>query len=178
MLNRAVASEIPRILGPAVETLYFDLLQFFYHFALAILVGGSFVLGTSVAPALFAVSRSRAEAGTAFGSVLARFDGWALFAVLLLALTSVLKATAFEVTGAFEPRLVARWVLLAALAAATLYASGWANPVARSIRSQTPGFDDLPATAPARAEFARMHARSRQATSVAFVLGLIALFLS
>src|SRR6184192_3024625 len=105
MLNRAVASEIPRILGPAVETLYFDLLQFFYHFALAILVGGSFVLGTSVAPALFAV--------------------------LLLALTSVLKATAFEVTGALEPRLVARWVLLAALAAATLYASGWANPVAR-----------------------------------------------
>jgi hypothetical protein len=98
--------------------------------------------------------------------------------VLLLAITSVLKAAAFEVTGTLEPRLVARWALLFALGAATLYASGWANPVARSIRAQTPGFDDLPASAPARVEFARMHARSRRATSVAFVLGLIALFLS
>jgi uncharacterized membrane protein len=161
-----------------VETLYFDLLQFVYHFALAILVGGSFVLGLAVAPALFAVSRSRAEAGTAFGGVLARYDGWALLAVALLAVTSVLKAIAFEVTGALEPRLAARWLLLGALAATTLYASGWANPVARSIRAQTPGFDDLPASAPARVEFARMHQRSRRATSVAFVLGLVALFLS
>lgn len=161
-----------------METLYFDFLQFVYHFALAILVGGSFVLGTAVAPALFALSRSRADAGTVFGGVLARFDGWALLAVLLLAITSVLKATAFEVTGTLEPRLVARWAVLLALGAATLYASGWANPVARSIRAQTPGFDDLPASAPARLEFARMHARSRRATSVAFVLGLVALFLS
>jgi uncharacterized membrane protein len=161
-----------------VETLYFDFLQFVYHFALAILVGGSFLLGLAVAPALFAVSRSRSDAGTAFGGVLARYDGWALLAVLLLAVTSVLKVFAFEVTGSLEPRLVARWLSLAALAAATLYASGWANPVARSIRAQTPGFDDLPASAPARVEFARMHRRSRRATSVAFVLGLVALFLS
>ena len=160
-----------------METLYFDLLQFVYHFALAILVGGSFVLGTAVAPALFG-TRSRAEAGAAFGVILARFDGWALFALLLLAITSVLKATAFEVTGKLEPRLVARWALLLALAAATLYASGWANPVARSIRTQTPGFDDLPQSDPARIEFARMHERSRRATAVAFVLGLVALFLS
>ena len=161
-----------------METLYFDLLQFVYHFALAILVGGSFILGTAVAPALFATLRSRGEAGTAFGSVLARFDGWALIALVLLAVTSVLKATAFEVTGAVEPRLIARWTLLLALSGATLYASGWANPVARSIRAQTPGFDELPPGAPARQEFARMHERSRRATSVAFVLGLVALFLS
>ena len=88
-----------------METLYFDLLQFLYHFALAVLVGGALVLGTAVAPALFRSSRSRAEAGTRFGEVLARFDGLAVFAVVLLVLTTVLKATSFEVTVAPEPRL-------------------------------------------------------------------------
>ena len=57
-----------------METLSFDLLQFLYHLALAILVGGSLVLGTAVAPALFTSSRSRSDAGTLFGNILARFD--------------------------------------------------------------------------------------------------------
>jgi len=161
-----------------VETLYFDLLQFLYHFAVAVLVGGALVLGTAVAPALFRSSRSRAEAGTRFGEVLARFDGLAVFAVVLLVLTTVLKATSFEVTVAPEPRLVARWIFLAVLALATLYSSGWANPVARSIRSQTAAFDDLPQGTPARVEFARLHERSRRAMTVAVFAGLIALFLS
>ena len=165
------------ILGPPVETLYFDVLQFLYHLALAVLVGGALVLGTAVAPALFRTARSRAEAGTLFGAALARFDGYAILAVVLLVVTSILKS-GFEVTGTPEPRLVARWIILVVLALATLYSSAWANPVARSIRSVTPGFDDLPNGAPARIEFARLHERSRRAMSVAAVLGLLALFLS
>ena len=161
-----------------METLYFDVLQFLYHLALAILVGGALVLGTSVAPALFTTARSRAEAGNLFASVLARFDGYAVLAVIVLAATSVLKATAFEVTGSPEPRLVARWATLAVLGAAVLYASAWANPVARSIRGATAGFDDLPQNAAARAEFARLHERSRRAMSVALGAGLVVLFLS
>jgi hypothetical protein len=82
------------------------------------------------------------------------------------------------VTGTPEPRLVARWVVLVLLALVTLYSSAWANPVARSIRTATGGFDDLPAGAPARVEFTRLHQRSRLAMSIATVLGLIALFLS
>jgi len=160
-----------------VETLSFDLLQFLYHLALAILVGGPLVLGTAVAPALFASTRALADAGTLFGSVLARFDGLAIFSVIVLGVTSLLKALAFEVTGAPEPRLVARWISLAALAVVTLYSSGYANPVARSIRTQTPGFDDQPQTSPARAEFTRLHERSRRAMSVAVIFGLVALFL-
>jgi len=148
------------MLGIPVETLYFDVLQFLYHLALAILVGGALVLGTSVAPALFATARSRADAGTLFAGVLARFDGYAVLAVLVLAATSLLKATAFEVTGSPEPRLVARWAALALLGAATA------------------GFDDLPQAAAARAEFARLHERSRRAMSVAVIAGLVALFLS
>src|SRR5437867_8017833 len=109
MVNRPARSEIPDMLGIPVETLYFDVLQFLYHLALAILVGGSLVLGTAVAPALFATSRSRADAGILFGNVLARFDGLAVFSVFVLTITSVFKALGFEVTGAPDTRLVLRW---------------------------------------------------------------------
>jgi uncharacterized membrane protein len=160
-----------------VETLSFDLLQFMYHLALAILVGGSLVLGTAVAPALFAATRSRSEAGTLFGNVLVRFDGLAVFSVIVLTITSVLKALAFEVTGTPDTRLVVRWLALAVLAVATLYSSAWANPVARQIRAATPGFDEQPQNSLVRAEFARLHQRSRRAMSVAVVFGLVALFL-
>ena len=102
------------MLGRRVETLYFDFLQFLYHLALAVLVGGTLVLGTAVAPALFRTVRSRSEAGTLFGAVLARFDGYAILALVVLVVTSALKSS-FEVTGTPEPRLVARWVILVLL---------------------------------------------------------------
>ena len=154
-----------------METLTFDLIQFLYHLALAVLIGGSLVLGTAVAPALFSSGRSRADAGTLFGSVLARFDGLAIFSVVVLVITSVLKAIGFEVTGTPETRLVVRWIALVFLGLATLYSSAWANPVA------TAGFDELPTTSLARAEFTRLHERSRRAMSVAVIFGLVALFL-
>lgn len=160
-----------------METLSFDLLQFLYHLSLAILVGGPLVLGTAVAPALFAGAKSRAEAGTLFGTVLARFDGLAVFSVVIVVVTTVLKAVSFEVTGTPETRLVLRWVALAGLGIATLYSSAWANPVARQIRGATAGFDEQPPGSPARVEFARLHQRSRRAMSIAVVFGLLALFL-
>jgi len=46
----------------AVETIYFDTLQFVYHLALAILVGGAVVIGAAAAPGIFASVRSRGEA--------------------------------------------------------------------------------------------------------------------
>jgi hypothetical protein len=136
------------------------------------------VLGTAVAPALFTTARSRADAGTLFGSVLGRFDGLAIFSVIALTITSVLKAVSFEVTGVPDTRLVLRWIALTVLGVATLYSSAWANPVARQIRGATAGFDDQPASSPARAELARLHDRSRRAMSVAVLFGLLALFLT
>jgi hypothetical protein len=160
-----------------VESLYFDLLRFLYHLALAVIVGGGFVLGSVVAPALFR-SAPRSDAATLFAAALARWDGLAIFSVIVVVLTSVLKAGAFEVNEAPEPRLVARWVLLAVMSGAVIYGSGWAGPVARSIRSQTRDFDDLPPSAPARVEFARLHRASSRALRVAVTLGLVAMFLS
>src|SRR5205809_6532373 len=179
MLNRAVRSEIPRMLSQRVETLYLELLRFLYRLALAVLVGGMLVLGTAVAPALFGPRDSspreppavtRTQAGALFGAVLARFDGYAILALVVLVVTSALKSR-FEVTGPPEPRLAARWVILLFLALATLYSRACANPVARSLRTATAGFAALPAGAPARVEFARPHARSRRAVPAAAALG-------
>ncbi len=161
-----------------VETLYFDVLQFLYHLALAILVGGAVVLGAAAAPAIFAAVRSRGEAGAIFGAVLGRYDGLAILCVVLIVVTSVLKATAFEVTGVPETRLIVRWLALLLLSGATLYSSAWASPVARTIRAQTPGWDDLGDDAPLRREFASLHRSSRRAMSVATFAGIVALFLS
>jgi uncharacterized membrane protein len=161
-----------------METFYFDTLQFVYHLALAILVGGALVLGAAAAPAIFATVKSRGEAGAVFGAVLGRYDGLAILCVVLIVVTSVLKATAFEVTGTPETRLIARWIALLILCGATLYSSAWANPVARGVRAQTPGWDDLRDDAPMRREFASLHASSRRAMTVATAAGIVAMFLS
>jgi type VI protein secretion system component VasK len=138
-----------------VETLYFDILQFLYLLALAVLVGGAIVQG--------APSR--------------RYDQLAGLALLVLVATSALKFFAYEDTG-IGPRLVVRWVALAVLAAATLYASAWAAPVARTFRDQTPDLDSLPANSPARRELAQLERSARRALRVAVLSGLVALFLS
>ena len=161
-----------------VETLYFDVLQFVYHLALAILVGGSLVLGAAAAPAIFASVRSRGEAGAIFGAVLGRYDGLAILCVVLIVLTSILKAGAFEITGAPETRLVMRWLALLVLCGATLYSSAWASPVARSIRAQTPGWDDMRDDTPMRREFQSLHRSARRAMTVAILAGIVAMFLS
>ena len=161
-----------------METLYADTLQFFYHLSLAILVGGGLVLGSAVAPAIFKTVSSRGEAGSIFGAVLTRWDGLAIFCVILVVVTSALKAGAYEVTGDLEGRLAARWIAVAIMAVAVLYSSGWANPVARSLRAQTPAWDEMPETTPLRREFAALHRRSSRAMRLAIIAGLIALFLS
>jgi hypothetical protein len=138
-----------------VDTLYFDALQFLYHLALAILVGGAIVLG--------APSR--------------RYDQLAGLALLLLAVTSVLKLFGFE-DAAIGPRLVARWIALAVLAGAVLYSSAWASSVARSFRAQTTGFDELPENSVARREYLQLARSAARAMRVAVISGLVALFLS
>ena len=161
-----------------METIYFDTLQFVYHLALAILVGGAVVLGAAAAPAIFASVPSRGEAGAIFGAVLGRYDGLAILCVVLIVITSVLKAIAFEVVGVPETRLILRWLALLVLCGATLYSSAWANPVARAVRAQTLGWDDLRDDAPTRREFQSLHRSSRRAMTVAILAGIVAMFLS
>lgn len=153
------------------------MLKLGYHLGLAIIVGGGFALGALAAPAIFRTLRSRGEAGTVFGAVLQRFDGVAILALVLIALTTILRAGAAD-EDPRDLRILARWVVLALMGLATLYASAWASPVARGIRSATPGFDDLPETDVRRVEFRRLHARSTRAFSLAVLLGIVAMFFS
>jgi type VI protein secretion system component VasK len=138
-----------------VDTLYFDSLQFLYHAALAVLVGGAIVLAAPTR----------------------RYDQLAGLALLVLVVTSVLKLLAFEDTE-IGPRLVARWIALAMVAVATLYASAWASSVARTFRAQVPDFEDLPPNSAARREYAALARSAGRAMRVVFVSGLVALFLS
>ena len=138
-----------------MDTLYFDSLQFLYHAALAVLVGGAIVLG---GPAR-------------------RYDQLAGLALFVLIITSVLKFFAFE-DADVGPRLIARWIALAIMAAATLYASAWAGSVARAFRAQVPDFDDLPESSPARREYAGLARSAARAMRVVVLSGLVALFLS
>ena len=160
-----------------VETLYGDTLQFVYHLALAVLVGGGLVLGSAVAPAVFKTVSSRGEAGTIFASVLQRWDGLAVLCVIVVVVTSVLKAGAFD-EDPRDARILIRWLSLALMGIAVLYGSAWANPVARAIRAQTPGFDDLPDNDVRRREFRSLHARSARAFRLAGLFGAVALYLS
>lgn len=142
-----------------VETLYPDTLQFLYHLALAILVGGGIVR-----------SSVRGE--------VPGWDGAAVLSVAVIVVTSALKAGAFEVSGALETRLVVRWVALAITCVATMYASGWAGPVARSVRTQSRDFESMPATSPARREASALDRGAARAQRIAIVAGLVALYLS
>ena len=161
-----------------VDTLYGDVLQFLYHLGLAVLVGGGLVLGSAAAPAIFKTIPSRAEAGNVFGAALARWDGLAILCVILVVVTSVLKAGAYEVAGAPETRLIVRWIALVVMSAAVIFSSAWANPVARSLRSQVRDWDEQPESSPVRREFNGLHRSSSRAMRVALVAGALALFLS
>ena len=160
-----------------MDTLSFDLLKLGYHLGLAVIVGGGLVVGSAAAPAIFRATRARADAANLFAAVIERFDGLALVALVLVGLTTVLRAGAVD-EDPRDLRILARWVALALMALAVLYGSAWANPVARSIRKQTAGFDDLPEGDVRRREFRALHERSRRALSFAVVLGAIALFFS
>lgn len=138
-----------------METLAFDTLQFLYLLALAVLIGGAIVLGAPTR----------------------RYDQLAGLALLVLVGTSVLKFFAYEDTG-IGPRLAVRWVALAVMAVAILYASAWAAPVARTFRDQSRDFDSLPANSAARRELAQLERSARRALRVAVLAGLVALFLT
>ena len=160
-----------------METLYFDVLQFVYHLGLALVVGGAIVLGSAVAPAVFTAARTRGEGGVLFGAILARYDQLAIFGVLVIAVASILKFFGFE-DADLGWRIIARWVALALLTVTVLYGSAWSNPVARTLRAQTPNFDELPASNASRIEFAKLHRSSSRAMRLAVLAGLAAMFLS
>lgn len=177
-LRRGLACSWQAVLGASGYILgpldLFTIVHFFYLLSLGVIVGGSLALGAATAPALFA-SMDRASAGTVFGNVLARWDAVAILAALALLASSAARFFGFETP---ETRLFVRYAAIGVAAVATLYSSAWANPIARALRRQTPHFDELPADAPERRDFAGYHRNSRRAMTLAVLAGLVAIFFS
>ena len=159
--------------GDVPESLAFDLVHFLYVLSAAVVVGGGFALGSAAAPSLFR-TLDRAQAGTIFGAVLERWDGVATLAAIVLLVATAIQTVAFEMG---EP-VVPRWIAVVVVLLGTLYSSAWANPIARGLRRARSDFDDLPPSAAERREFARYHARSSRAMSLAVIAGLVALWFS
>jgi len=134
-----------------VDTLYFDLLKTGYHLGLAVIIGG--------------------------GLAARRSDSLTVASVMVVILTSVLRAGLVE-EDPRDVRILVRWLLLAAVSAAALFSAAWASPVARAIRTQTPGFEDLPSTDPRRYEVQALGGRSRRAMNVAVICAAAAIFFS
>jgi hypothetical protein len=126
---------------------------------------------------VFASIRSRGEAANVFGAIIARYDGMALLALVVVVLTTILKLGAFE-EDLRDWRVWARLGALALVSVAVLYGVAYAGPVARAIRRETPGFDDLPEGDVRRREFRAMHGRATRAHVLVVALGCVALFFS
>lgn len=159
----------------SIDGLLFLVINFAYHLGLALIVGGGLALSLAVAPALYRTLPTRSAAAGAVGEILARWDALAVLSVVAVAIAAFLRALLFE---SADLRHVARWLALAVMAAATLYASGWAGPVARQVRRQVPAFDDLPEGAPVRREIAALQRAAHRAMALGAVAGIFALFLS
>lgn len=160
-----------------MDSLYFDLLRFGYHFGLAVLIGGGIVIGAAAAPGVFTSIKSRGDAANVFGAILGRYDGMAMLALVVVGLTTVLKFFGFE-EDLRDWRLWARFIGLAGMSVSALFAVGYAGPVARSIRRETPGFDDLPEGDVRRREFRAMHRKATMAHIFVLAFGSVALFFS
>ena len=155
------------------ETFGFDVVHFVHVLSLAVIVGGGLALGAATAPTLFR-TLDRGAAATAFGAILERWDGVAILAAIALVISTGIQTIAFESGEPIAPR----WIAVAVVLMGTLYSSAWANPIARALRRSRSDFDELPPAAADRREFARYHARSSRAMSLAVLAGLVALWFS
>jgi hypothetical protein len=147
--------------------------NFVYHFALAIWIGGTIILGAFVAPALFR-SLPRPQAGGVFGPVLRRFARVRLGAFIALVVTAAVKHAVWESGGTIWIAL--RWIALAVMAATLLYEIGVLEGALEARRVHlTP---EMPEDHPERRAFNALHKRAEGLMKAGFMAALVALFLS
>ena len=138
-------------------------INFLYHIGLAIWIGGAFVLGALVAPALFK-ALPRPDAGAIFGPALRRFSRVRVGAVALIVTGAAVKYLVWE-RHAATAWIAIRWTAIAALALDVAYEIAWLEPALQRSRGDS-------------AAFGRLHKRSEMLMKSALVAALIALFFS
>jgi uncharacterized membrane protein len=145
----------------------------FYHLGLALWVGGTFVLGALVAPALFR-ALPRFEAGAIFGPTLRRFARIRVIALLLTLAAAAIKFAVWE-SGAML-WIGVRWAALLFMAATLVYEIAVLERALEARRvhlTPTMAEDD-----PQRREFNVLHKRAEGLLKASMVAAVAAMLLS
>jgi Domain of unknown function (DUF4149) len=136
-------------------------INFLYHIGLAVWIGGTFVLGALVAPALFK-ALPRADAGAIFGPTLRRFSRIRVGAVALIVIGAAVKYLVWE-RHAATLWIAIRWAAIAALAIDVAYEIAFLEPALERARGEA-------------AVFGRLHQRSEMLMKSALLAAVVALF--
>jgi uncharacterized membrane protein len=144
-----------------------------YHLGLAIWIGGTIILGSLVAPALFR-SLPRPQAGSIFGPILRKFARLRLGALVVTMIAAGIKHAVWERTATVWITL--RWAALLFMAAAVLYEVALLEPAMEARRAHlTPEMAD---DHPERRAFNALHKRAEGLMKATLVAALAALLIS
>jgi uncharacterized membrane protein len=145
----------------------------FYHLGLAVWIGGTIVLGTLVAPALFR-TLPRPQAGGIFGPTLRRFARVRVAALAMTLIAAGIKHGVWERVATVWISL--RWAALLLLAAALVYEIAYLERALEARRVHlTPEMAD---DHPQRRAFNALHKRAEGLMKAALVAALVAMLLS
>lgn len=143
-----------------------------FYLGLALIIGGLLSLGAFTAPVLFK-SFSRPEAGEAMTIIFRRYDTVLMIAVGLVILGEILRALPHGIP-AFNFLVVARYVVLVALAGMTLYTTQVLDAKIAAMYDDPNFRKDLEV----RTEFNEAHKLSEKLAKMELLAGVILLFLT
>ena len=110
-------------------------LHFLQVAALGVWLGGMVTIGVLVAPAVFALAPTRADAGRIMAAVFARFDRVVLACIVLLAISSGLLVGVY---GRLSPWYAIQYVCLGMMSASALFGILIVSPRIRRLRRDHP----------------------------------------
>ncbi len=148
-------------------------IQWAHYMALALWLGGIFLLFVVVAPAVHGSMASRAVAGQIVGRALRRLNSIELFCCFLLVAT-LLSSREFVRDGGIYYLLTG--VLI--MGAITSFYSFFVASRLELLRERTPGFDTLDAEHLVRRAFRVLHRSYVGLMSLNFILGSVILYYS
>ena len=167
----------------AMPNLRFLTVNFVYHLALAVWIGGNVMLFLS-APVIFGRVPSRSAAGEIVWTILGRFDAVKAVCAAALLTAVALRRRWFETT---QGRIAWRWDdtytwqairngAVLALVALLIVNALVLSPMIHRIRDQAGDITSLPEGDPMRARFGMLHGLSMLCSLLEVVAGLAAMF--
>ena len=153
----------------------YQTVSFFYHLSLIVWLGGIITIAFIVAPALFQGLPSKAQAGQIATRIHRQFQGIQLLCMVVLLVSSAIILRIWE---NMDTVVVIRYVLIFDMVVLAVFHGSVVMKQLRTIREQTPSFDDLPENDPRRESFKYWHKISVILNLAILLSGLGVLFLS